>query len=317
MPVELVETVEIDAAEWAALWERCPQATPFQHPGWIEPWWRHLWGGGKQWWMALRAAGRLVGVAPLFVWGEPPCVSPAGAGISDYLDLLIEPEHAREGAACVLEHLARHRDRWEICEFPELRTGFPLPEAMPAAIVARVEPSSVCPVVRLPAALSKRLYYNLHRASNRIARAGGVLETASHDNLDEWLTALFRLHTARWKLRGEPGVLDDARVQTFHREAARRLLEAGLLRLFGLRLDGEPAAVVYGMAAKGRYYSYLGGFDPAHARMSPATVLIGHAMHCAAAEGLAEFDFLREREAFKYEWGAEDRSSRRLVLRHA
>lgn len=319
-----METGEVAAAEWAALWERCPRATPFQHPAWLLPWWRHVWRGGRQWWMALRDGGRLAGVAPLFVWGEPRCVSLAGSGESDYLDLLVEPEHARAGAAMVLEYLARHRDRWDVCDLPDLRDDSPLPGAVPAGIAARVERCSACLVAPLPPtaeewydALCKRVRHNVRRAFNRVARAGGVLETASADNLEEWLAALFRLHAARWRERGEPGVLADGRMEAFHRDAARELLAAGLLRLYGLRMPEGPAAVHYGFAGHGRFYAYLDGFDPAYARLSPGTALIGRAIECAIAEGLAEFDFLRGPEGFKYEWGAADRTNRRLVLRHA
>jgi CelD/BcsL family acetyltransferase involved in cellulose biosynthesis len=32
-------------AEWEALWASIPDATPFQHPAWLLPWWRHIGRG--------------------------------------------------------------------------------------------------------------------------------------------------------------------------------------------------------------------------------------------------------------------------------
>jgi CelD/BcsL family acetyltransferase involved in cellulose biosynthesis len=324
--LELAETAQIEALapEWAALWERCPSATPFQHPAWLLPWWRNVWQGGRAWWIALREAGRLAAIAPMFVWGgEVRCVSIAGAGETDYLDFLIEPEHASAGAAMVLERVAADSG-WDLCDFQELHEASVLPAAAPAGLNAQLETCAVCPVAALPpsceefeAGLSRRFRHNLHRARNRVRNAGGVVETAGPGNFGELLSALFGLHKACWKARGGPGVLAEARVEAFHCEAAREMLACGMLRLYGLRLPGGFAAALHGFAGHGRFYAYLDGFDPAHARLSPGTVLVDHAIRCAIAEGLSEFDFLREGEAYKYDWGAADRPNRRLTLRRA
>ena len=133
-----------------------PRPRPFQHPAWLLPWWRHLWGGGEAWWIALRDGSRLAGLAPLFVWGlTQRCVSLAGSGVTDYLDFLIEPEHATAGAALVMEHLARHRLRWDVCDFQELRAESPIAGAMADGLRLRCEPCSTCPVLRLPVCLGR------------------------------------------------------------------------------------------------------------------------------------------------------------------
>lgn len=328
MPIELLEVsetaaIEALAPEWAELWQRCPAATPFQHPAWLLTWWRHLWNGGRACWLALRDCGRLAGLAPLFIWGrETLCVALAGAGITDYLDVLIEPEHESAGTAAVLDWLVRHRAEWHLCDFHDLRRRSPLLSASHAGLHAQVETCAVCPVVRLPGSADESLSglrghfrRNLFRARQRVADGGGAIEAARPENFDELLSALFRLHAARWKALGQPGVL--AAVEPFHRAAAREFLACGMLRLYALRMPGGLAGVLYGFAGHGVFYAYLDGFDPDFAHLSPGTVLVGHAIECAIAEGLTEFDFLRESEKFKYGWGAVDRPNRRLTLRQA
>jgi CelD/BcsL family acetyltransferase involved in cellulose biosynthesis len=103
-------------------------------------------------------------------------------------------------------------------------------------------------------------------------------------------------------------------VRAFHLEAASRFLERGWLRLHALRFRGEVAAVLYCFLCRGTLYYYGGGFDPYLARLSPGTVLTGHAMAEAVREGAAEFDFLRGDEPYKYAWGAADRHNQRLVI---
>src|SRR5205085_8553986 len=123
------------------------------------------------------------------------------------------------------------------------------------------------------------------------------------------------LHRARWNARGETGVLGDKAIQEFHRDAAWSLLCRGMLRLYGLRIDGHLAAALYGFADHRRAYYYLSGFDPLYARMSPGFLIVGHAIQHAFTEGLREFDFLRGREPYKYDWGATDELSYRRILR--
>jgi hypothetical protein len=51
---------------------------------------------------------------------------------------------------------------------------------------------------------------------------------------DEFLDLLFARHRARWRSRGEGGVLADPRVQAFHRIALSRLQARGIARMFHL-----------------------------------------------------------------------------------
>jgi CelD/BcsL family acetyltransferase involved in cellulose biosynthesis len=180
------------------------------------------------------------------------------------------------------------------------------------------EPQNPCPVLdlagggRWPDAVPKRRRDQVRHALNAAARQGHVtIETASDPS--SFLDSLERLHALRWALRYEAGVLADQRTTTFHRDAARRLNEAGLLRAFVLAIGGEVAACHYGFAAKGEAFYYIGGFHPRFARQSPGTILVGHAIKNAKAEGCRHFSFLRGGEPYKYAWGALDRWNHKLV----
>lgn len=322
--VATAEGLERLRPEWAALWARCPEATPFQSPEWVLAWW-HQFGGAEPWALTLRRAGRLVGLLPLFVWRDPQGVRKAlviGTGLSDYLDALVEPG-ADGGAEQLLARVASESHRWDVCEFHQLRGSSPLLAALPSTGCRdEVVAGDPCPVLRLPdrvddlngrvpaGLLSKLGYYR-----RRAAAAGPVrVDGADERNFDELFDALLRLHAARWSAAGQPGVLADAAVRRFHREAACGLLRAGVLRLYGLRIGGEVAAALYGFQAHGRAYYYVGGFDPAFGPLSPGTLVVGHAIEEAVREGCREFDFLRGREEYKYRWGAADRPTRRRCL---
>jgi CelD/BcsL family acetyltransferase involved in cellulose biosynthesis len=315
--------LEALAPAWLELWERTPAATPFQTPAWLLPWWRRF-GHGELLTFALYRGGRLAGLAPLFVEAGARRLVPIGLGNSDSLDVLLEPELGPAGAACLLERLAAHRKRWARCDLEPLPSSSPLLNApLPSGMEARIDPYDVSPVLILPSStdalwhdLSRHQHRNFRQSRHRLERAGDLrIEAADRSNLEEHLEALFRLHGLSWEARGEPGVLATPEVRAFHREAAAGLLELGQLRLYALRLEGAIIASLYGFAGHGRFYCYLGGFDPAFAYYAPGSLLVGLAIEAAIGEGLRTFDFLRGAEAYKYAWGARDARLYRLSLR--
>lgn len=324
--VSSFQRLEALGPEWTALWERCPRATPFQSPGWLVPWWRHF-GRGELFVMALRQAGLLAGMAPFFLWRDAEGrrhLSLLGAGISDYTDVLLQPGIAFQGSEEIMRHLREIQDRWEVIDLQDLSEGSPLLAAsLPEGLHWEILPGESCPVLSLPAAwkdlqtgLSPSLLRSCRRAWRQLHEAGRpALETAGEGNRDELLESLFRLHRARWAGRGRLGMLEEARLQAFHREAAAGLFRQGLLRLYGMRLDGEIISVLYALAGLRSIYAYLGGFDPAWERFSPGMLLIGYALKEAIQERMEEFDFLRGRENYKYHWGARDRWNYRVRIR--
>jgi CelD/BcsL family acetyltransferase involved in cellulose biosynthesis/SAM-dependent methyltransferase len=314
--------------EWHELLDRCPWATPFQSPEWLLSWWCAI-GGGELCVTTLRRGGRLVGLAPLFIYCGPDGrrrLAMLGAGISDYEDVLLEPELADAGALLLLQHIAKERSRWHAGEFFELRAASPLLGApWPRELSVDRYPSSSCTVLSLPttvdalpASLSWRFRRRLRNARNRLGRAGDAqFVTADERSLPELLEALVRLHSLRWEERGEAGVLSDPRVRRFHEAAAAGLLRRGWLRLHALRLGSAPVAVLYGFAHRDRVCMYLSGLDPSADFCSPGVLILQHAIEQAIQEGAREFDMLRGTESYKYDWSAESRPNAGLRLRHA
>ena len=303
--------------EWDALWRRAG-ATPFQSAAWLLPWWR-CFAPGALHVTAIRKGDALVGLAPLYLTEGEPRLLPIGISVSDYLDVLLDPERAVEAGAALVAHIARGRwTRWEMPDLPPHAARLPCPPGCDD----RLENTAACPVLPLPAgagrlveALPSRKRRTLRMVANRAARRGPVAYLSLAElPAEAMLAELFRLHRLRWESRGKPGVLADPRVRAFHREAAPKLAAAGILRAYALRIGADIAAVYYGFLHEGRAYGYLTGMNPAFEFESPGTLLIAHALREAIREGAREFDFLRGGEAYKYGWGAIDRWNRRRVF---
>ncbi len=320
-------TIITDAAELAALepawWDlfaRVPDATPFAAPAWLLPWWR-TFAPGSLWVVALSEGERLTGLAPLYLEDGPHGrrLLPMGIGLTDALDILVDPTRADAVGAALGRALA---------EVPPGLACWSAEDALPGAAVLALAtppgwsstcaPQSACPVLALsgPAreAIPPRQRRKWQMARNRAARRACLVVATTPDTVLDDLGHLQRLHSARWRERGEPGVLADPAVGRFHALALPALLAAGLLRMTTLQLDGEVAGVYFGLQRGSGAFAYLGGFDPGFAFESPGTLLIGAAIEAAAAEGVRAFSFLRGQEAYKYAWGATDIWTHRRLL---
>jgi CelD/BcsL family acetyltransferase involved in cellulose biosynthesis len=277
---------------------------------------------------------RLAWLVPLYIHaprtGETRQVLPIGIGTTDYLDGLFSPAGVSGCLGEVLAALDQARATWDACDWPQLRSGSPLLGSnLPQGWEAETTTSESCPTLGLEegagglrALVPPSMWNNLQYYGRRAARAGRVEYVAGNAaNLEELFESLLELHRARWTGRGGPGVLANPAVERMHRLALPQLLGLGVLRMYALRLDARVVAVYYGLidhasAEPRRAYYYLGGFEPGYERLSPGTLLVGHAIQEAIREGAREFDFLRGREAYKYMWGARDRVTFRRRLWH-
>jgi CelD/BcsL family acetyltransferase involved in cellulose biosynthesis len=306
-----LEGLEALQTEWAALLACCSETAPFVSPRWLLPWWRHL-GGGELWVLALRDRGALLGLAPLFIYqdGGLRRLALLGSGISDELDVVARPEHAEDVAVAVLAHVHAHASRWDAASFTDLPPGSALVTA-PCPLPRSAGQDDACHVLELPATAaefrrSMRPHHarNLRRARTLLEARGRVrVERAAPETASAGIEALFALHAARWRARGQIGVLASPALQQFHRESVAGLADEGWLRLRTLWVGASVAAVLYGFARGRRAFAYLSGFDPAFAQGSPGTLLTALAIEDSIDEGAATYDFLRGNEAHKLAWG--------------
>jgi CelD/BcsL family acetyltransferase involved in cellulose biosynthesis len=320
------DELEAMAPAWWSLWRRCPNSTPFQSPGWLLPWWQSF-APGELMTVAVTGAGRLLGLAPLYLenGAAGPRVLPLGIGLSDYVDILIEPGFELAVGEALTSLLGAQR-AWARIEFDDVPPGgSALALGAPQGSALRDECSNTCPVLHLATAphghgpkLPRRKCEHLVLARNRASRRGAVQFISMQELSPETLfSALVELHRARWQARHQPGVLADPRVLAFHGAVIARLGSEGAVRLYGVRIAEKLAAVYYGFADRGRAYVYLTGFDPAFSFESAGTLLLGHVINESWRMGAREFHFLRGAEAYKYSWGAVDRFNRRRTFERA
>ncbi len=319
--VRTAEQAEQIGSEWSALWERCPNATTFQRPEWIISW-INTFRPREPLILEIREIGRLVGVAPFLIYeeGSQRILGLVGGGVSDYLDILVEPDRCQQTLSEIMGFITQSEFCWDALSLTDLPGASPL---LQFAADSGLKPihHDICTELVLPSGvehlknvISKHKYENLRNARSRMQRSGeGQIELATQETLNEFLDALFELHAMRWKEFGESGVLADPHIQAFHRKVAPELLDQKVLRFYGLRLEGRLIATLYSFFEGEAVYCYLQGFDPAYASLSAGTLLLGAVIEDAISEGKKRVDFLRGQESYKYSWGVRDAPTYRII----
>ncbi len=267
------EDLEQFAPVWRKLWREDPQATPFHSPEWLLPWW-HSFGQPDVRAVVLSHGAEPVGLLPFYVYREPGArerrLLPIGISTTDYLGGLFSSACSDDDVEAGLRTLLADGE-WDEMFATQLRADARLFRVLPrlGGNLQRFSTDACSRTVALRMSdLPQKIRRNAMYYRNRALRQGTLeLTIADESNWQEAFDTLISLHSQRWQVRGEEGVLSDDRVIAMHREAIPLLLAAGLLRLCCLRLDGEIIAVLYSVIdlperAERRQYFYLTAFSP-------------------------------------------------------
>ncbi|MDN5920585.1 MAG: hypothetical protein L0I76_36715, partial [Pseudonocardia sp.] len=112
------------ATDWDDLYRRCPHATVFQSSSWLASWWREYGTPGALRLVLVYRSGRLVAGAALMLGRRAgvPVLRPVGAGISDWSDVLVDPQ-AGASAVADLRAAVLGEPGWAALDLPEVAAG--------------------------------------------------------------------------------------------------------------------------------------------------------------------------------------------------
>jgi len=242
-----------------------------------------------------------------------------GAGIHDIGGITHDSPAAASTLWRKIEMLASHHDGAHLSQIPATS---PLVELAQKS-GWQISEAEKCPVLELPDSydaylkmLGKNMREQIKRYPKRLEKEFAVeyslAQTESEVRVA--LDDLFRLHGARWRARGQTGVLATPKRQKFHRAVCHSFLKRDWLRIWTLRCDGKPVCVLLNYFYGGRYYFFIGGFDPEYSRWSVGICLFSKVFQRAIEEGASEFDFLKGEEEYKYRYGARNRDYKTIAL---
>lgn len=314
--------------EWNSLLQASDVASPFLTWEWLHAWWRHLSGSSRLRIATAHAGTRLIAVAPFQLTAgvaNLPCLDLLGTGNagSDYLDVITRRSHASEG----LDEL----ERFVVTEKTPLRLTHLPSSAAADGLAARLQrrrwaqvttPGGICPFIPLAghtwdsylATLGASHRANVRRRLRALEQKFDVrFERVSSDaDRREALDRLTQYHERRFDTTGT--AFHNAALCAFHDDATQRFLARGWLRMFVLRLNDIPAAVMYGFLHNRVFYFYQHGFDDRYQQHSIGLVLMAQSIRAALDEGAVEFDMLWGTEPYKFLWARKTRELRNIHL---
>jgi CelD/BcsL family acetyltransferase involved in cellulose biosynthesis len=285
-------------------------------PRWLLTWWDHF-GSGTLHVLTFWDGPQLTGIVPCFrhEWNQKRQLTLLGSGISDYLDPII----CKTALQLLQDHLDDNSD-WDVCVWQDLSASTLLQKLRGAV----VEPDMRCSETLLSGDFehfwetrSKDLRRNQRRYSQKAREMGAVEFQVNDEAVPELVDALIRLHTARWKEQGEPGMIAANRSEAFLRAVVGQMATEDVLRFFSIRFRGEVVAVIMAFRYKNKIYAYMSAFDPDFETLGFGRTLLFEAFRHAYAEAYDAWNFLRGDEQYKTSWGAVPIERCRVVLHRA
>ncbi len=324
-------------AEWNSLLQRSRFNTVFLTHEWQTTWWEHL-GEGELWIVAMRRTdtGQLVGIVPLYLvvnqegpWAGKRKFNLVGCvEVSDYLDI-IAAKGWEEGVYTALCAWLCSGDApaWEVldlCNLPQDSLTYRrfADKLDAAAFQVAITQEDVAPQFSLPLhydtylqeQVDKKQRHEIRRKQRRAERETTVRFdfVGPQDNLTAEMDDFAALQRAS---REDKAEFMTPEMRRFFTAMAKRMQDAGWLRLCFLSINGEKAAALLSFEYNRRFLLYNSGYDPdAHAQLSPGWVLLAYTIQYAIAVGCQVFDFMQGAEEYKYRFGSEDYAVMRLLV---
>ncbi len=303
---------------WNRTVERAGLTHPFASYEWVRSWCETQIDPSALHVYVARAGREITGLAPTIERRAGPggCVG-IRQGVScahtPRLDFVVAARHA-ETWRTLWHELGPHG--LESLELRDLAQDSPTLAAIEA--LAREDGLPVgrrltldCPWVQLPGSwdeyvrqMRRNLRKTLRARRQRLAHEGTIeFETIrTRDGLHEALADAFELEAAAWKGSAGTAINRHPQLVAFYTRLAERTADRGWLRLQFIRVADRRIAFGFSLQYAGRLYSMKTGYDPTFAACSPGQLFFEMSMRTACDEGVAIYDLLGARDAWKLEW---------------
>jgi CelD/BcsL family acetyltransferase involved in cellulose biosynthesis len=334
-----METMQDQAAleglqgSWSKLLQQSCTNNIFLTWEWLSTWFRHLGEGRRLFIVTVLRGSEVVALLPLATspraWDRILRVRTVeflgtGKAGSDYLDIIINRDCEQE-ALSLLTGFAEERRL--VLRFAQVKPEGSLVSRWGARLEGRgwrldKARTNICPYIPLAGhtwqsylgTLGAEHRYNVQRKLRNLKKHFDVAfeRACSKSQCRQALSLLLELHNQRWRARGGSDAFFTRRLVAFHEDFIELALARNWLRLFVLRLNGRPAASLYGLRYNDVFYFYQSGFDPAYCKYSVGLAAMAFSIQAAIEEGAAEYDLLHGGEAYKFHWSRTVRSIGRV-----
>lgn len=322
--------------EWQSLLDNSDANAVFSSPELAQIFWTVFGEGASLRLVCVRQDDQLVALFPFYVRRQNllklftldvlHLLGTGGDTSPDYLGGIVHRDVSAQHQALFSQALGLLQREWDLCDIRDMTVKPDLTRLRQACDGGLLHASeSSRPIILAVLAdnwdaylskLSSNRRQQIRRARRKIFDQGIELDRLENlDQLDDWFDSLVRLHHKRWKQKGEgEHGFNTERYNNFHRALMSTMLERGVLRLWGLRREGELIAVLYCLTDGDSTYYYQGGFDTDYDQLKPGMVLMSCAMEEAIKEGCKNFNMMKGDYDFKRSLAKEEDRTFSAVL---
>jgi CelD/BcsL family acetyltransferase involved in cellulose biosynthesis len=241
----------------------------FVLPVWLRTWWAEFAGSADLHLRSVRHRDELIGISPLLLLKKTAAFI-GDTDVCDYQDFIVVPGKEREYFNVLLDHLNRQgatqMDLRLVRPDSKVMTEL-VPVAESLGCKVSCEKLDVAFELELPATWDDYLLMLNGKQRHEVRRKFRRLEEAARFNFHvfkdihqtpgkiETFFTLFALNR-----EDKAAFMTDRMVSFFH-SLAEVMAETGILRMYLLELDDEPAAAVMGFDYRDTTYLYNNGYN--------------------------------------------------------
>lgn len=311
--------------DWSRILEDKQNTNPFIEFAWVYEWWKHF---GDQWnveIMVVKLDNNCVGFFP-FIHHRKGFVgnySFIALGEANYMDFIIVDELLDDVIAFVLDEIFRTQKN-VVFSLHGLLESSHTTRSLENYLQNRTYSFSVHRVVtpyidlkkiKLPEYMNKR--QKLHRLSRREKRLrdNGIIEVLqSHP---EEMETIFTIHRKQWKKKKDTSGFTNEKKKEFFRALAFNNEGPCKTEIDSLYLNGTMIAFDYGFKCRGRYVTYVLGYDTNFEIFSPGRILEKETILLCKKENEEIFDLSIGYESYKFDWNTNVDYTRKMIFSSA
>ena len=321
---EVIQSLE-EFQNVEAMWKRF-DVDPLNSFSWNLSWWNAFQAHGDLHLVKFERAGKVVGLAPLYVdrWFGLTRLRflATSDACTDYVDLICDPKHyelcsyslaecIRESSFDVVELECTKNDRLAVLLKEHLvgRYNFDHRLAEPTWRLELPETWE-----QFVAGRKKTLRRKINKAIRRIESNEFTILNLSDLPFESAFSTFQDLHTRRMNSTGKPGVFADTDFASFLKSAVLKFHKNDKCEIVIAMQGDEPIASQLYFVSKDGFQFYQSGYAPEAMKLEPGHLLFTAMVRRAIELGDCCFDFLRGNEPYKEFWGAEPHSQKKLRM---
>jgi len=301
--------------QWEVLLDRSLNGTVFQSYEWISNWWKRFGFGKKLFVVAVSSSDSLVGLALFMIVVRTHggitirslhfCGETGSRLCPDHLDVIASPGFEEQTVDVVINKIFSNTNAWDMVSLSSIAHGSVLYKRMLLELDNNHYSygngvSCEAPFLELPSRSHKNWKDKLKKLSKTYLVTTDILMKL-HD-VEHGLAITKQLVGASAMRKNHLSSWDDEEYANFHLDVCRELADKIKFNVAVLYCNDLPVAVLYGYVVKNKYLMYSIGLDSDYGKFSAGQILIGKFIEYLTENRIAEFDFLRGDEDYKYRW---------------